>query len=126
MIGKILNKAVDRGRGEVVKSMKDQFIVFSNQLADIDQEVSHISSRVSLLAVSCSEIKVRTHSKTKTELEAAKKKISTNRSLSCPDTSNLEESTNVKTSIASPTSYKVLRSGKLVGKPKIKSVEHLS
>ena len=126
MIGKILNKAVDRGRGEVVKSMKDQFIVFSNQLADSDQRVSHISSRVSLSAVSCPEIKVRTHSKTKTELEAANKKISTNRSLSCPDTSNLEESTNVKMSIASPTSYKVLRSGKLVGKSKINSVEHLS
>ena len=87
MIGEIINKAVDRGRGEVVKSMKDQFNVFSNQLADTDQEVSHISSRVSLLAASCSEIKVRTHSKTKTELEAAKKKITTNRPLSCPDTS---------------------------------------
>ena len=124
MIGEIINKAVDRGRDEVVNSMKDQFIIFSNQLDGTDQEVYHISSRVSLLEASCSEIKVRTHSKTKTELEAAKKKIPTHRPLSCPDTSNLE-STNVKTSIASPTCYKVLRNGKLVGKPKIKSVEHL-
>ena len=45
----IINKVADRCRDEVVATMKEQFIIFSDRLTITELEFSHVSSRVDLL-----------------------------------------------------------------------------